>query len=122
MRQSTIRLRSPKLSLSSHPRNRSRPESEAQRLDLHIQLRQSDFFCGSLIPAAERGGRADNKNAQNFVRHGEYTDRTYGRRVETKGTVSGVDFTLRRGDNGLPQSLEIPKALLTAEFRNVSPK
>ena len=41
---------------------------------------------------------------------------------ETKGTVSGVDFTLRRGDNGLPQSLEIPKALLTAEFRNVSPK
>ncbi len=41
---------------------------------------------------------------------------------ETKGTVSGVDFTLRRGDNGLPQSLEIPKALLTAEFCNVSPK
>lgn len=41
---------------------------------------------------------------------------------ETKGTVSGVDFTLRRDDNGLPQSLEIPKALLTAEFRNVSPK
>ena len=41
---------------------------------------------------------------------------------ETKGTVSGVDFTLRRGDNGLPQSLEIPKALLTAEFRNVKPK
>lgn len=41
---------------------------------------------------------------------------------ETKGTVSGVDFTLRRGDNGLPQSLEIRKALLTAEFRNVSPK
>lgn len=41
---------------------------------------------------------------------------------ETKGTVSGVDFTLRRGDNGLLQSLEIPKALLTAEFRNVSPK
>ena len=41
---------------------------------------------------------------------------------ETKGTVSGVDFTLRRGDNGLPQSLEIPKALLTAEFRNVSLK
>lgn len=41
---------------------------------------------------------------------------------ETKGTVSGVDFTLRRGDNGLPQSLEIPKVLLTAEFRNVSPK
>lgn len=41
---------------------------------------------------------------------------------ETKGTVSGVDFTLRRGDNGLPQRLEIPKALLTAEFRNVSPK
>lgn len=45
-----------------------------------------------------------------------------GNAWETKGTVSGVDFTLRRGENGLPQSLEIPKALLTADFRNVSPK
>lgn len=38
-------------------------------------------FSADLSSAAERGGRADNKNAQNFVRHGEYTDRTYGRRV-----------------------------------------
>lgn len=41
---------------------------------------------------------------------------------ETKGEISGVEFTLRRGEDGLPQSLEIPKALLTAEFREVSPK
>lgn len=80
------------------------------------------FFCGSLISAAERGGRADNKTLKTSSDTANTHTVHMGDAWETKGTVSGVDFTLRRGDNGLPQSLEIPKALLTAEFRNVSPK
>lgn len=93
-----------------------------QRLKVHIGLRQSDIFGGCLVPPQSGVGeliaRALKASCDTAAAQTVHT----GDAWETRGEISGVEFTLRRGEDGLPQSLEIPKALLTAEFREVSPK
>ncbi|MGN0544979.1 MAG: hypothetical protein ACI4I0_05410 [Acutalibacteraceae bacterium] len=36
----------------------------------------------------------------------------------TKGSISDIEFTLQRSDNGLPLRLEVPQTTLSVDFRN----